>query len=289
MRFNSNKYLIFDLIKNKTLFSETKVKCDCCYHNKRGLTYNNSIIESEFKKYIYDIDKDFNKLCEKIDNYNIFYFSKNVINNILITDKFTYFFTRNMHLLNSGVFLSIASDFQYIYQINNNGTDLEIIYIVISGNGLLSTGYYKLSNVNDINLLELKEFEKTLGYSFYHFSNILRLEVFRQLIEVDSIVLKPKEKRIINNQKTLNEIKNNINIIDINYFQTSINQDGFNVKGHFRFQPFGKDRLLNKLIWINDFSKKGYIRKAKIDSIVNLQNNFTINDTYKNTYITVEV
>ena len=38
----------------------------------------------------------------------------------------------------------------------------------------------------------------------------------------------------------------------------------FNVNGHFRLQPYGKERQLKKIIWINEFKKSGYVRQAKI-------------------------
>lgn len=41
-----------------------------------------------------------------------------------------------------------------------------------------------------------------------------------------------------------------------------INVSGFKVRGHFRLQPHGEGRAKRKLIWIEEFSKMGYNRRA---------------------------
>ena len=52
-------------------------------------------------------------------------------------------------------------------------------------------------------------------------------------------------------------------IIDSTWFTTLINSSAFNVRGHFRLQPFGTDLKEKKLIWIKEFQKSGYKRIAK--------------------------
>jgi hypothetical protein len=45
-----------------------------------------------------------------------------------------------------------------------------------------------------------------------------------------------------------------------------ISPEGFKVSGHFRLQPIGEKRKGRKLIWIEEFKKEGYNRKATIEN-----------------------
>lgn len=45
-------------------------------------------------------------------------------------------------------------------------------------------------------------------------------------------------------------------------WKTRISTEGFKVRGHFRLQPIGEKRTLRKLIFIEEFKKSGYNRKA---------------------------
>lgn len=64
--------------------------------------------------------------------------------------------------------------------------------------------------------------------------------------------------------KYVNETKSNITILDSTWFTTIVRSEGFKVRGHFRFQPYGSGLSKKKLIWIADFEKDGYTRTAKI-------------------------
>jgi len=67
----------------------------------------------------------------------------------------------------------------------------------------------------------------------------------------------------VQGEKYINDTDFSIQILDSTWFTTLIRAKGFNVNGHFRLQPCGKGRKEKKLIWINPYQKKGYIRKAK--------------------------
>lgn len=69
----------------------------------------------------------------------------------------------------------------------------------------------------------------------------------------------------LNDEKFLNETKNNIEIIDITYFTKLIRTGEFGVSGHFRVQHFGPGLSEAKIIFIDNYKKSGYTRGAKID------------------------
>lgn len=73
-----------------------------------------------------------------------------------------------------------------------------------------------------------------------------------------------KEKIGIKREKVFNSSPVKVECIDSNWFTTIIRSDGFSVKGHFRMQPYGEKLKYRKLIWINDFEKTGYTKKAKM-------------------------
>lgn len=81
------------------------------------------------------------------------------------------------------------------------------------------------------------------------------------------------EKFIPSNEKkkigSLTFFTNNspLNITYVNsLWKTNISTGGFSVRGHFRLQPYGLGRTEKRLIWIEEFTKKGYHRKAAIQN-----------------------
>ena len=52
---------------------------------------------------------------------------------------------------------------------------------------------------------------------------------------------------------------------DSKWYTEICNDESFKVSGHFRLQPYGDGT--RKLIWINEFTKSGYHRKATIDKV----------------------
>ncbi len=74
-------------------------------------------------------------------------------------------------------------------------------------------------------------------------------------------VLKKGTIKISSFSKFLNKSKYDIIYADSNWKQR-VSSDGFKVRGHFRLQPFGKKLSKKKLIWIEEFNKDGYNRRA---------------------------
>jgi len=53
-----------------------------------------------------------------------------------------------------------------------------------------------------------------------------------------------------------------IKLLTVGYFKTSVRTEGFKVRGHWRWQAYGKGMKKRKLKWIMPFEKKGYTRKS---------------------------
>jgi len=93
-------------------------------------------------------------------------------------------------------------------------------------------------------------------------------ELFLQYAEIEQKTL-PPSRQIWDGLNCLynNKTKSEITIVDSTWFTTLVKSDGFKVRGHFRLQPCGEGNKSRKLIWVSDFEKEGYTRKAKIESV----------------------
>jgi len=89
--------------------------------------------------------------------------------------------------------------------------------------------------------------------------------LFRKYAQVEVVESKARTKIHAQGCKYLNETDLDIEYLDSKWFTTLVNSKGFKVRGFFRLQPKKKDGEWTKeLIWIDEFEKKGYNRKAGI-------------------------
>jgi len=94
---------------------------------------------------------------------------------------------------------------------------------------------------------------------------ILLVLYFKKYAQVEIVESKARTKIHAHGCKYLNETDLDIEYLDSKWFTTLVNSKGFKVGGHFRLQPKKKEGEWTKeLIWIEDFEKKGYNRKAGI-------------------------
>lgn len=95
-------------------------------------------------------------------------------------------------------------------------------------------------------------------------AQIISLYMFERYAEVETKLYAAKSKS--SNIKCLYNNQTDISIkrLDSKWFTNIVRSEGFKVNGHFRLQPFGEGKKVRKLIWINEFQKKGYHSTAKI-------------------------
>lgn len=87
---------------------------------------------------------------------------------------------------------------------------------------------------------------------------------FLKYAEVETKIIPGNKKDKHIGVKYLNDTNRPVEILDSTYYTTISRTEGFGVRGHFRFQPYGPGMSKKKLIWISDFQKAGYTRSAKI-------------------------
>jgi hypothetical protein len=93
-------------------------------------------------------------------------------------------------------------------------------------------------------------------------ADIFSLVLFMKYCEVQTKTINAGKKDTHVGTKYVNESLHNIEVLDSTWFTTIVRSEGFGVRGHFRMQPYGTGD--KKLIWISDYEKSGYTRKAKI-------------------------
>ena len=106
-----------------------------------------------------------------------------------------------------------------------------------------------------------KPFNDEYGLATYLNSFLVSL-YFIHNCEIEQKIMKPNEKLRENGNKHYNESKSDVIVLDCRWFTELVRDTPFHVKGHYRWQVHGQQRAKRKLIWISDFDKQGYHRKA---------------------------
>lgn len=89
--------------------------------------------------------------------------------------------------------------------------------------------------------------------------------------EVETKYIDAKIRKVkINGVKYLSKSNIGIEIVDSSYYTNIIRSAGFDVSGHFRWQKIGEGRQKSKLIWIKDFKKDKYERKARVKQNIHI-------------------
>ena len=101
-----------------------------------------------------------------------------------------------------------------------------------------------------------------LQYLNNYMQGLLTTIYFIHNCEIEEKLVKADRKVVHNNDKFLNETKSDIKILDCKWFTDLVRDTPFHVKGHLRWQRHGEKFSKRKLIWIDEFEKSGYTRKA---------------------------
>lgn len=209
-------------------------------------------------------------------------FSKNIqiVSNTFLTsviensDKLEPVLGDSLNITQSGTFMYKTKDggsLTRCYYINSNDNDDYFVllfdfvgdylfrFLFINKNESIRFLSYHLDEAfgEEIGVIDRDWFHKKSN------TEIFNLLSFIQHCETEEKLVQGGRKQVINNTKHVNDTLTDIKILDATWFTTIVKNDGFGVKGHFRFQPFGEGRSNRKLIWISDFEKKGYTRLAR--------------------------
>lgn len=105
---------------------------------------------------------------------------------------------------------------------------------------------------------------QTAHWKDTYFVQFLKLLFFLEFSEVEYKIVGPNQKYGTKKEgNLLNQTNGNITIVNSNWNIITINNNGFKVCGHLRFQPVGKDRMGRKLIFVEEFEKSKYTRRGQ--------------------------
>lgn len=93
---------------------------------------------------------------------------------------------------------------------------------------------------------------------------IYKLMCFFFLTENEEITIKSGHRYGVRKSgKIVNKLPFDVIFVNKNWNITSIRNEGFQVSGHFAIRWSGEGRAIPKIVFIEPFEKKGYVRKAK--------------------------
>ena len=161
--------------------------------------------------------------------------------------------------------------FTYIFPFN------QVMRVVFDANlihvFLLTFSFDKNSDNQGVARWTLIYMDKVTGQRCSHIGDLrgtiteeiaYRLLCFVHISEIEENIIEKGRKWGTRKQgKIINTLPFDIVRIDSTWNVTSIRTDEFGVKGHFAIRWTGKGRIIPKLVWINPFTKHGYVKKAK--------------------------
>lgn len=103
-----------------------------------------------------------------------------------------------------------------------------------------------------------------MDYVKYLINRCTLISYFRTYADHDLKTVSGKSSSKLNNIEYTNPNKDSIKILDSSWYTSIVRDTGFNVTGHLRMQAYGHNWSERRLIYIDSFVKKGYIRKAKM-------------------------
>lgn len=189
---------------------------------------------------------------------------------LLATDKAKSFLVKIMNELGDETFTGtiIIGKFVYCYYVVLTQGIYSVSIFDFYPNGGLRNMLTSHDNSKDFNFYSKVNnsmaIDMGVNYTEYVTYIIMSSLIFKKYASVEIIESKAKSKNTFIGCKYLNETDLDIEYLDSKWFTTLTNVNGFKVRGFFRLQPKKKDGEWTKeLIWIDDFEKKGYNRKAK--------------------------
>lgn len=110
---------------------------------------------------------------------------------------------------------------------------------------------------------KMEKDEETKRISFLS-GRVIVMLLFKKYAKIETKTVGANKRYKDINCKYTNDTNSDITFLDSTWFTNLVKSEGFNVRGHFRLQPKKKNGEWTKeLIWISEFEKTGYNRKAK--------------------------
>lgn len=98
----------------------------------------------------------------------------------------------------------------------------------------------------------------------YWASMIIGFVVFKKYCDIETKIIEGTTRRtIVNGTKYVNDTDKRIQVLDCTWFTNLVSSGAFGVTGHLRWQWCGPGRTEKQLVYVHEYEKKGYMRKAK--------------------------
>lgn len=173
--------------------------------------------------------------------------------------------------LNRKISILIDSGLFYRYMVQQDS----ILCMMCEGTYTVTNGVRVLTGV-DYNSFRINtkdgwlSFPKDNPFQNKNFQNFLKYLIFLEFSTLETVCLKPSQKNHVSRKigKVVNESSNDVVIVDSTW-NTIIKVGSFNVSGHLRLQCCGVGKQGRKLIYIEEYAKKGYCRRSKKQIIEN--------------------
>jgi hypothetical protein len=177
----------------------------------------------------------------------------------------------------TGVFLVENAFVAYTH--NPESPDIKFTCICFNRECLTSFGVLTKDRVMHGAYPERQENGKFINnlVNLNHWMNsLLTVIYFIQNCQTETKVCLPGKKIKHNSEGIMNESQKKITVLDCKWFTDLMRDIPFGVTGHLRWQPCGKGLQMEKLIWIADYKKNGYHRKATVSRIRADENNSSL-------------
>lgn len=168
--------------------------------------------------------------------------------------------------------LTFLIDENVFYRVNLRQDEIHILHISKKNMPLINnniSAYYSYDSFKIMPLLDTVVYPNNPEnyLSDIIFTKVLKMLIFTEYSEVTETLVKPNTKVGTRKEgRYFNESKKDFVLVDSTWNKEIVRNESFGVNGHFRLQRCGKNFEDRRLIYIREFTKKGYIRKPKKDN-----------------------
>jgi hypothetical protein len=148
------------------------------------------------------------------------------------------------------------------YRFTKEGDRIMVLQYARSGEGISEyVGYEGFAlNLEDEEVAMLPTQDQEIAHRF------IKLLLFIEMSKVETVKVAPQQKVKYGkggDDKLFNDTGlNNVYMVNATWNKIIVVEGDFKVRGHFRVQPCGIGRKDYRLIWINEFKKGSFIRRA---------------------------
>lgn len=274
IRLSEEQFLIDGIIAKQTEFLANR--------KKAGF-----FTEDEFT---YGVERVVQMISDDYEHINTNYLIKDtafdMASKIPLSDKFDIKFLANVP--NKKATFLLGKDFTVRYIKQDNNIFVFYLFITDTEDGdYLNFFFSRMDLVTGEIIFPVDEQEGDVSFTLdaipvdrigkngaVQLATFIRLLLFVELSDINIEVLEPNQKTGTRKTgKVVNQSKTNIVVVDSKWNTVSVRTESFLVNGHWRMQPCGVGKRERRLIWIDTFEKKGYVRRKNLLSNPNTAQN----------------